>query len=54
MQIIQNGYRGLSLVVSLNWDRLIYPVAIIVGLIGGALIGNELMQLPLPAAPTIH
>ena len=33
---IQNGYNGLSLLVALNFDRIVMAVAIIVGLVGGA------------------
>jgi len=33
MQTIQAGYRGFSLLVSLNWDRILY-----IGTIGGALL----------------
>ena len=35
MQAIQNGYNGLSLLVALNFDRIVMAVAIIVGLVGG-------------------
>ena len=24
MQIVQNGYRGLSVLIDLNWDRFLY------------------------------
>ena len=50
MQMILNSYRGLSLVLDLNLDRIIMPLAIIVGLVGGSLIGTELMNTlhPIP------
>ena len=32
MQTIQSGYRGLSLLVDLNWDRVLYLGAIAAGL----------------------
>ncbi|PTX55887.1 hypothetical protein C8N43_0535 [Litoreibacter ponti] len=28
MQHIQNSYQGLSLLLRLNWDRLLWPVAV--------------------------
>ena len=36
MQTIQNGYRGLSLLVELNWDRALYVAAIPLSLGAGA------------------
>lgn len=54
MQTIQNGYRSLSLLVSLNFDRIIIPLAILVGLVGGALIGAELAALQVPPAQTLY
>jgi hypothetical protein len=49
--MIQQSYRGLSLILTLNWERLLFPLAIIVGLSGGAIIGTELMQIYAPQAP---
>ena len=40
MQTLANGYRGLSLVMMLNWDRLIYLATIVVALLLGAWIGG--------------
>lgn len=54
MQLIQNGFRGLSLVLSLNFDRIVIPLAIVVGLLGGAMIGAELMQMPPIDLPAVH
>jgi len=48
MQMIQSGYRGLSLMLDLSLDRIMIPLAIVVGLAGGAMIGTELMQLSQP------
>ncbi|SDW42827.1 hypothetical protein [Litoreibacter albidus] len=28
MQTIQSGYQGLNLLIRLNWDRLLWPLAI--------------------------
>ena len=35
MQTIQNGYRGLRLLVDLNWDRGLYLGTLFVGLLLG-------------------
>lgn len=32
MQHTQSGYQGLGLLLRLNWDRLIWPVAIVCAL----------------------
>lgn len=40
MQTIQTGYRSLSLLVDLNWDRLLYVCTIIFALFFGAFIGS--------------
>ena len=40
MQTIAQGYRGLSLLVDLNWDRLIYPATILFALMAGAFVGS--------------
>ena len=42
MQMIQNSYRGISLVLDLGLDRILIPLAIVVGLAGGAMIGFQL------------
>ena len=40
MQTINSGYRSLSLLVNLNWDRLLYVCTIIFALFFGAFIGS--------------
>jgi hypothetical protein len=40
MQTIENGYRGLTLLVDLNWDRLLYLATIAAALGAGAYIGS--------------
>lgn len=44
MQTVVNGYRGLSLLVGLNWDWLFTVGTIVVGLLAGAFLGGEIMQ----------
>ena len=40
MQQIMSGYRGLSLIFNLNWDRLLYLATILVALWMGAFVGS--------------
>lgn len=40
MQTIQNTYRGLSLIMELNWDRALYIATIAVALAAGAFVGS--------------
>jgi len=40
MQAISNGYRGLSLLMDLNWDRILYLGTIAGGLMLGAYLGS--------------
>ncbi len=40
MQTIQNSYRGLSLLVDINWDRLLYIAMIATALFAGAFFGS--------------
>lgn len=45
MDTVMDGYRGLSLLVRLNWDRLFFLGTIVVGLLAGAFLGQALMQI---------
>jgi len=40
MQALQTSYRGISLLVDLNWDRLLYFCTIVVALLVGAYFGS--------------
>jgi asparagine N-glycosylation enzyme membrane subunit Stt3 len=40
MHTIQRSYRGLSLLMELNWDRVLYVATIAVALAAGAFIGT--------------
>jgi hypothetical protein len=40
MQTIQSSYRGLSLLMDLNWDRVLYVGTIGVALAAGAFLGT--------------
>ncbi|WP_276308654.1 hypothetical protein [Pseudooceanicola lipolyticus] len=40
MQVLQHSYRGLSLVMTLNWDRLLYLLTIAFALMAGAYLGG--------------
>ena len=44
MQVVLHGYRGLSLLVGLNWDRLFVLGTLIVGLLAGAFLGSAIVQ----------
>lgn len=45
MQRIQSGYRGLSLLMNINFDRLFVVGTIIVGLLAGAFLGTAIAGL---------
>ena len=40
MQTITAGYQGVSLLVNLNWDRLLYLGTIVGALLLGAWVGS--------------
>ena len=40
MQALENGYRGLSLLMELNWDRILYLMTILAALWIGTFIGS--------------
>lgn len=40
MQSLQAGYRGFALLLSLNWDRLLYVGTIAGALLIGAWVGS--------------
>jgi asparagine N-glycosylation enzyme membrane subunit Stt3 len=42
MQTLTEGYRSMSLLLSINWDRLLYVGTIAVALYLGAVIGSFL------------
>jgi hypothetical protein len=42
MQLVMEGYRGISLLVWLNWDRIFSFGTVIVGLLAGAFLGSVL------------
>ncbi len=44
MQHVMNGYRGLSLLVSLNADRIFSIGTVIVGLLAGAFLGFAIVN----------
>lgn len=44
MQTVMNGYKGLSLLLWLNWDRVFSVGTVIVGLLAGAFLGSTLVQ----------
>ena len=44
MQAVMKSYKGLSLLVWLNWDRLFAVGTVLVGLLAGAFLGTALLQ----------
>ncbi|MEL7253860.1 MAG: hypothetical protein AAFZ04_05645 [Pseudomonadota bacterium] len=40
MQHIANGYRGLTVLVDVNWDRIVSIGTIVLALAAGAFIGS--------------
>lgn len=42
MTAIRSGYRSLSLLADLNWDRLLYGATIIFALTAGSFVGTLL------------
>jgi len=44
MQTILDSYKGLSMLLSLNWDRLLYGFAIIAALYLGAFLGSVAIE----------
>lgn len=40
MQTLTAGYEGLSLLIKINWDRLLYAGMIVVALWAGAYLGT--------------
>ncbi len=39
MQTLAQGYRGVSVLLTLNWDRIIYTGALVGALYAGAYVG---------------
>jgi hypothetical protein len=54
MSLVITGSRNLVAVISMAVDRMLIPLAVIVGLSGGAMIGSELVKLQAPVNETIH
>ncbi|MFN0116013.1 MAG: hypothetical protein ACKVPY_15185 [Paracoccaceae bacterium] len=54
MQAVARSYSTFSMVVAIAFDRVMIPLAVVVGLAGGAMIGAELARLQTPAIPFIN
>jgi hypothetical protein len=54
MEMITRNLPGVILTLTMFVERMWFPLAVIVGLVGGALIGTEIMQLQNPSAPSFH
>ena len=44
MDLVRDGYRGLRLLVWLNWDRFFALGTVVVGLLAGAFLGSAIVQ----------
>lgn len=44
MQMVVEGYRGLSILVWLNADRIFSMLTVVAGLLAGAFLGTTLIQ----------
>ncbi len=44
MQTVVKGYRGISLLLNLNWDHLFSAGTIVVGLLAGAFLGHVILH----------
>ncbi len=44
MENVIKGYRGLSLLLNLNWDRIFTLGTVVAGLLAGAFLGTTLVQ----------
>lgn len=40
MQLLYNGYRGMTFLMHLNWDRILYVATIAAALAAGAFVGS--------------
>lgn len=45
MQAVMKSYRGLTFLVGLNWDWLFTLGTVLVGLLAGAFLGAQVIQL---------
>jgi hypothetical protein len=45
MQMVMEGYRGLSLLVRLDWDRVFVFGTIMAGLLAGGFLGQALVGI---------
>jgi uncharacterized membrane protein len=54
MAYVLFGTRSLADVLAIAFDRIVIPLAVVVGLAGGAMIGSELARLQAPADTFIH
>lgn len=51
MKDLGRGMRGVGLLIDLNRDRLVFPLAVALALTLAAGLGTELLQPALPAQP---
>ncbi len=54
MSFVLLGTRNIADILSVAFDRIVIPLAVVVGLAGGAMIGSELARLQAPSDTFIH
>ena len=46
MQMVMDGYRGLRVLFTVNWDVIFTVGTVVVGLLAGAFLGQALIHVP--------
>lgn len=54
MQLTASRPRHAAQLVSAVFDRILIPLAVVVGLAGGAMIGSEIARLQAPGMERVH
>ena len=44
MQLVMDGYKGLQLLVWLNWNRIFVLGTVVAGLLAGAFLGSTIVE----------
>ncbi len=44
MQVVMDGYRGVRLLINVNWDLMFALGTVVVGLLAGAFLGSAILM----------
>jgi hypothetical protein len=44
MELVRDGFKGIGLLVWLNWDRIFVLGTVVAGLLAGAFLGTTLVE----------